>query len=218
MSFTIPIERATMPLPEEASRRRQNWILPNLRGRMALWLVAAPALAGTIAAWAALFLLWSPVLDRVVWSMRGPSPGGTFWGVCLRILLTTGALALILGIVALVVARIVSHRVAGPLHRLGEVALQVSQGRQHERVRLRDGDYIEDFSEKFNDMLDNIEARSRFRRNRMKAVQKNLSEIETDLMNGTLGTAELEERLRQALRIVQDARVGNPEDETPVLY
>jgi hypothetical protein len=49
-------------------------------------------------------------------------------------------------------------------------------------------------------------------------VQKNLSEIETDLMNGTLGTAELEERLRQALRIVQDARVGNPEDETPVLY
>jgi methyl-accepting chemotaxis protein len=207
-----------MPLPEAVSRRRQNWILPNLRGRRALWLVAAPALVGTAAAWAALFLLWSPILDRAVWSMRGASPDGMFWGVCVRIFLTTGALALILGIVALVAARIVSHRVAGPLHRLGEVAVQVSQGRQHERVRLRDGDYIEDFSEKFNDMLDNIEARSRFRRNRMKAVQKNLSEIETDLMNGTLGTAELEERLRQALRIVQDARVGNPEDETPVLY
>ena len=107
-----------------------------------------------------------------------------FWDVCLRILLTTGALAVIFGIVALFVARIVSHRVAGPLHRMGEVAGQVSKGRQHERVRLRDGDYIEDFAEKFNDMLDCIEARSRFHRNRMKAVQKNLSEIEADLMNG----------------------------------
>ncbi len=218
MAFTIPIERATMPLHEAVSRRRRKWILPHLRGRLALWLVAAPALAGTAAAWAALFLLWSPILDRAVWSTHGTSPNGMFWGVCLRILLTTGALALILGVVALFVARTVSHRVAGPLHRLSEVALQVSQGRQHERVRVRDGDYIEDFAEKFNDMLDCIQARSRFHRNRMKAAQKYLSEIEADLANGRIGGEELEERLRQALRIVQDARTGNPEEETPVLY
>ena len=52
----------------------------------------------------------------------------------------------------------------------------------------------------------------------MKAVQKNLSDLETALMNGTVGGEELEERLRESLRIVQDARVGNPEEETPVLY
>ncbi|MGO8702905.1 MAG: hypothetical protein ACLQVA_03725 [Candidatus Brocadiia bacterium] len=218
MPLTIPIEKAAMSLPEAVSRRRQRWILPNLRGRMALWLVAAPALVGTTAAWAALYLLWSPILDRAVWSMRGASPDGMFWGVCLRILLTTGVLALILGVVALVAARIVSHRVAGPLHRLGQVAMQVSQGRQHERVRVRDGDYIDDFAEKFNDMMDCIQARSRFHRNRMKALQKNLSDLEADLANGRIRSEELEERVRQALRIIQDARVGNLEEETPILY
>jgi methyl-accepting chemotaxis protein len=207
-----------MSLPEAASRRRQNCILSNLRGRMALWLVAAPALVATTAAWAALFLIWSPILDRVAWSTRGANPDRVFWDVCLRILLTTGALTVIFGIVALVAARIVSHRVAGPLHRMGEVALQVAKGRQHERVRLRDGDYIEDFAEKFNDMLDGIEARSHFHRNRMKAVQKSLSDLEAGLMNGAVGAEELENRLREALHIVQDARVGNPEEETPVLY
>ena len=218
MSLTTLVENATLSLPDTASRRRRNWILPNLRGRRALWLVAAPALVATAVAWAALLLLWSPVLHQVAWSMRGANPDRVFWEVCLRILLTTGALAVIFGAVALVAARIVSHRVAGPLHRMGEVALQVSKGRQHERVRLRDGDYIEDFAEKFNDMLDCIEARSRFHRNRMKAVQKNLSDLVTALMNGTVGTEELEERLRESLRIVQDARVGKPEEETPVLY
>jgi methyl-accepting chemotaxis protein len=185
---------------------------------MALWLVAAPALVATTAAWAALFLLWSPVLDHVVWYTRGASSAEVFWNVCIRIFLTTGALALIFGIVAYAAARIVSHRVAGPLNRMVEVAQQVAKGRQHERVQLRDGDYIEDFAARFNDMLDCVEARQRFHRNRMKAVQKNLAELEAALANGTVGTEELENRLRESLRIVQDARIGGPEDETPVLY
>ena len=117
-----------MSLPDAVSRRRRKWILPHLRGRMALWLVAAPALRATTAAWAALFLLWSPILDQAIWSTRGANPHRMFWDVCLRILLTTGALAVIFGIVALVAARIVSHRVAGPLHRMGEVAVQVAKG------------------------------------------------------------------------------------------
>ena len=218
MSSTTLVESAAMSLPGAASRRKQNWILPNLHGRMALWLVAAPALVATTAAWAALFLLWSPVLDQVIWSTRGASPSQVFWEVCLRIFLTTGALALIFGVVALVALRTVSHRVAGPLNRMADVALQVAKGRCHERVRLRDGDYIEDFAEKFNDMLDCVEARSRYHRNRMKAVQKNLAELETALTNGTISAEELEARLRESLRIVQDARTGNPEEETPVLY
>jgi len=218
MSLTTLAESTTLSLPDAASRRKQNWILPNLRGRMALWLVAAPALVATTAAWAALFLLWSPILDRVAWSMRGVNPDRVFWDVCLRVILTTGALTAIFGIVALVAARIVSHRVAGPLHRIGEVAQQVSEGRHHERVRLRDGDYIEDFTEKFNDMLDCLDARSRFQRNRMKAVQKNLAELEATLADRTLSAQELEERLSESLRIVQAARVGKPEEETPVLY
>ena len=49
-------------------------------------------------------------------------------------------------------------------------------------------------------------------------MQKNLSDLETDLANGRIRSEELEERVRQALRIIQDARVGNPEEETPILY
>jgi len=218
MPSTVLVESTTMSAPDAASRRRRKWILPNLRGRMAVWLVAAPALVATTAAWAALFLVWSPLLDRLVWSAHGANPDRVFWDLCLRILLTTGALAVIFGIVALVVARIVSHRVAGPLHRMSEVAVQVAKGRHHERVRLRDGDYIEDFAEEFNDMLDCIEARSRFHRNRMKAVQKHLSDLEAALANGTVGSEELEDRLKESLRTVQDARTGTPEQETPVLY
>jgi methyl-accepting chemotaxis protein len=218
MPSTALVESTTISLSEAASRRKRKWILPELRGRMGLWLVAAPALVATTVAWAALFLLWSPILDHVVWSTRGANPDRMFWDVCARILVTTGALAVIFGIVALIVARFVSHRVAGPLHRISEVAAQVAKGRHHERVRLRDGDYIEDFAANFNDMLDCIDARSRFHRNRMKAVQKNLSDLETAVATGSVGAEELDDRLRECLRIVQNARVGSPEEETPVLY
>ena len=218
MSFTTLAESAAMSLPDAVSRRRQNWILPHLRGRMALWLVAAPALVATTAAWAALFLVWSPILDRAAWAMRGANPDRVFWDVCLRILLTTGALAVIFGIVALVAARIVSHRVAGPLHRMGEVALQVSKGRHHERVRLRDGDYIEDFAE-------TVQRHAGLRRG-APALSPQPDEGRAEEPVGprnrrrewSVGPEELEERLRESLRIVHDARTGNPEEETPVLY
>jgi methyl-accepting chemotaxis protein len=205
-----------MSLPDTPSQRKHKWIVPNLRGRMALWLVAAPALAATTVTWAVLFLLWSPILDHAGSPAR--SADAVFWGVCMRVLLTSAALAVIFGIVALIAARVVSHRVAGPLHRLGKVAQEVANGHHYERVRLRDGDYIEDFAETFNDMLDCFQARTRFQRNRMRAVQKYLSDLETALKSGPVSTEELQDRLRECLRIVQDARLGNPEEETPVLY
>jgi nitrogen fixation/metabolism regulation signal transduction histidine kinase len=52
---------------------------------------------------------------------------------------------------------VLSNKFAGPLYRFEQVCRSVAKGNLKERVRLRDGDYMRDFQDEFNNMLDAVE-------------------------------------------------------------
>jgi sensor histidine kinase YesM len=54
-----------------------------------------------------------------------------------------------------------SHRVAGPLHRLKQEMLRTAQGGEVTRLKFRDGDYFEELADAYNEQMKEIGKRSK---------------------------------------------------------
>lgn len=53
-----------------------------------------------------------------------------------------------------------SHRVAGPLHRLRQELLRTAQGGEVTKLKFRDGDYFEELADAYNEHMKTIAKRS----------------------------------------------------------
>ena len=87
-----------------------------------------------------------------VTSMLGPA-GGAY----LSALMLAPVIALILMSVREAVKT--SHRVIGPLYRFRKAILAIAAGEEVEPIRLRDGDYLREMRDDFNEMLMALERR-----------------------------------------------------------
>ena len=200
----------------EASTRDERtryWVLPKLQARFIGWLAGISALAATTVAWAILLVVWSPLSDQLVWASNGLEPDALFWSACFRVLATTGLLIIIFGLVAFVTGLLISHRVAGPLHRMGLIASQVASGHYSERVQLRRGDYVPEFAQKFNEMLDHVEQRFRHQRVALSRLQSKLSDLEAAATNGASAPEEIDKSVQEVLRAMRDMRRAEPAEE-----
>lgn len=56
-------------------------------------------------------------------------------------------------------ALLVSHRIVGPLYRLRKTINAITAGEELDLVRLRQGDYLQELKDEFNDMLRVLEQR-----------------------------------------------------------
>jgi len=144
VSATLKAEAAASARSAHAGRKRY-WILPGLQMRMILWGVAVTALMATVAAWVVLLVVWPSFGSRFVWTSSGPNMDELFRDACMRVFLTTGLLVLIFGVIAFVTGLFVSHKIAGPVYRVRQVARRIAQGQPGQRVVLRRRDYMLDF-------------------------------------------------------------------------
>lgn len=55
------------------------------------------------------------------------------------------------------VAAVLSHKMAGPIYRFEQTCKAIAQGDFSQRVRLRDGDQFTDLQKEFNAMMDRVE-------------------------------------------------------------
>lgn len=205
-----------------ATERRQEartryWVMPGLQVRMILWMVLVTATMATIAAWAILLAVWSPLGDRLVMTGNGIAAQALYQEACLRVLLTTGLLIAVFGAIAFVVALSVSHKVAGPLHRLSQVARNVARGRVRERVALRRGDYLHRFAAAFNEMLERVEDCAQRRKRLLARVDTALSDLERSSAEGRLTPDALNESLRDMLQCLRDGRWAEESSEAPAV-
>jgi len=214
MAATVT-ESARTVTPERQRRRRQYWVSPRLQGRFVVWLVATTAVVATIVAWAILLVVWTPLGNRIVLSSGEMAADQLFWDACLRVLATTAFMVFIFGLVTFLVVLIITHRVAGPLYRIGLTAAQVAQGHYRERVNLRRKDYIQDFADKFNEMLDNVESRFRRQQRTIAETYGRLSDMEVALSGGMENSAEFAKKLQETLRALHEARVAELAESTP---
>lgn len=61
----------------------------------------------------------------------------------------------------ILVAAILSHKMAGPIYRFEQTCKAVAKGDFSQRVHLRDGDQFTDLQKEFNAMMDRVEAEVR---------------------------------------------------------
>jgi len=185
--------------------RRRYWVLPKLQGRFIAWLVASSAVIATTVAWAVLLVVWAPLQHKLVWAGTGIEPGAFFLNLSLRVFATTGLLIMIFWLVSFLTGLVISHRIAGPLHRLGLLAEEATRGRYNGRVRLRRYDYVHDFAEQFNAMLEHFDERDRSHRRSLSRVRNELSKLESAAARGQVSPADLEKKLGETLRVFRQA-------------
>jgi len=65
--------------------------------------------------------------------------------------------ALAIFALALVHAAVISHRIAGPLHRMITDMKEVGEGNLAKRIRLRKNDYLKEEADILNGVIDNLE-------------------------------------------------------------
>lgn len=196
-------------------KRRRYWIQPRLQGRFMGWLAGVSAVAATTASWVVLLAVWAPLSEQLSWAGAGGDANSLFWDASARVLVTTGLLVAIFALMALLVGLITSHRVAGPLHRIALIAARVSHGQYRERVRLRQEDYIHDFADTFNQMLDQVEVRVRRQQRGLSEAENRLGELHAAIAEGQMDASQLERPLRETLRILREARLEELVEDTP---
>lgn len=183
--------------------RRQYWVLPNLQGLFIKWMVATSAVIATTASWVLLLLVWGPMHKHFVWAGQGIDADTFFIQMMGRVLATTGLLVLLFGGLSFLLGLFVSHRVAGPLHRLGRVAGDAAAGRYGERVMLRERDYIHGFADKFNTMLRHFEERHTAHRRAICAIEDELIALTDEVRAGNMAPDDVERRVRASLDAVR---------------
>lgn len=185
----------------EQSIRKRYWVLPGLQARIILWGVLITSLLAAVAAWTILLVVWQPLVGRFMWSGSGPSIDELFRIVCIRVFLTTGLLILLFAVIAFVTGLFVSHRVAGPLYRMGRVARQIAEGRFSRRVALRKYDYVSGFLGDFNNMLDYVESQLDCQQAAFDKLEKQLDEIER-----LAASEKIEASLHVARKVLRDVQ------------
>lgn len=208
MAENTPTDGAA-PSPERYTRSRY-WIVPSIQGRFMAWLVAVSAVVATTVSLALMILVWMPLSHNLAWSSANVQPDELMSSMVRSVLLTTAILIVFFGLVALAAGLLVSHKVAGPIYRIGMVAGQVGQGQMDKRIALRRGDYVRELADKLNSMLDQVETRFRTQQQAMEAVQRNLTEIEAAVSAGRIKPEEMERSIQDALRTIRDGQVAAP--------
>lgn len=94
---------------------------------------------------------------------------------------------------------ITTHRFFGPIYRFKDIAKKVVSGDFSARVKLRKNDYLKDFEQEFNQMLDFIDNR----RNGINLVSTKgtllLTELLNDMEKGKLSASEVGDKINEAL-------------------
>ena len=187
--------------------RRQYWVVPKLQARFAGWLIAISAVIATTVTLAVLLVVWSSLVNRMLSEGVKVDATQLFWDACMRVFVTTGFLMVIFGLVAFLAGLIVSHRVAGPLYRLGQVARGAASGQYDQAVELRESDYLHEFAGQFSAMLAAFNDRVQGHQRVLSGLHNRLSDLEEAVADGRTLPGEIEKELQDALSTIREARM-----------
>jgi len=190
-----------------AVSRRQYWVVPRLQARFTGWLIAISTVIATTVTLGVLLIVWSSLVNQMLAEGVEVDASQLFWDACMRVFVTTGFLMVIFGFVTFLVGVIVSHRVAGPLYRLGQVAREAVNGRYDQKVELRESDYLHEFAGQFSAMLDSFNERVKGHQRVLSGLHNRLADLEEAVADGRTLPGEIETKLQDALATIREARM-----------
>ena len=183
--------------------RRRYWVLPKVQGRFIGWMVVSSAVIATVAAWVVLLLVWGPLRNRIAWAESNVNADVFFAETMGRVFLTTALMILFFGALSFLLGLVISHRVAGPLFRLSRAAGRATDVKYRERVKLRERDYIHDFAEKFNQMMQRFEKEHTAHREALGGVEVQLAAVAEELGSGRMADEEVRRCIETSLDILR---------------
>ena len=206
--LTASIEGTARNAGEGRTRlRRRYWVMPEVQGRFIAWMVVSSAVIATVVAWVVLLLVWAPLRNQIAWAESNVDADVFFAQTMVRVLLTTLLMIVFFGALSFLLGLFISHRVAGPLYRLGRVAGRAAEVKYSERVKLRERDYIHDFAEKFNRMMQDFEKEYVTHQEAMGAVEAQLAAIAEELGSSRITAEEAQQRIEGSLGMLRGASV-----------
>lgn len=113
-------------------------------------------------------------------------------------LVVTNLIVLLCFLVATVVVTLyVSHKIGGPLYRLGKTLESIGEGDLKQRVNLRSRDQLKDFAEQLNAMLDSLQERARQVQNDVSALKEKVDAADNSPKDLKEDVGNLQETVNQ---------------------
>ena len=163
------------------SFRRRQYLLIGFQNRMLLFTFLY--FVGTVVIFAS--VLFVPLMRNL--DAKGLSPeqrgmvAAEFLSLHYRFWPAIPVVVLLLGAHSI----IISHRIAGPLHRFRQVYKEVTKGKLSGSVRLRKNDYLKEDAELISTMLDSLRTRMREIEFLDERLQSRLVELRSAVELGT---------------------------------
>ena len=162
------------------SMRWRYLILPSLQLKFMFFIFWSLLIFGLVVGWDVFYssgrILISATSEPQMEEALGKAAG--------LLVLKLGFYASLIGIVSI----LLSHRVAGPVYRLGIFLRAVAQGDLSQRLRFRQGDELTETAESFNSMVDSLRerllkdrVRSQNLAQELKALAQDIRERDPDL-------------------------------------
>ena len=83
----------------------------------------------------------------------------TSWAILPSVIMTHLVSTLVVGVVAIVVTLLVSHKIAGPMFRFEKDIEEISEGNLQKKIHIRDGDQFGKVAKSLNVMVENLNKR-----------------------------------------------------------
>lgn len=132
-------------------RRKQYFIKKRLQFKYLLFVFSAMLLPTLVCGTALYYLIWQTVAAEVaVPEAIAESLIPALEKVNMILLITLP----IIFVVMLLLAIIISHRIAGPIYRLEKELAEISKGDYSRRIKLRSRDELQEIAEGVNSLLD----------------------------------------------------------------
>jgi methyl-accepting chemotaxis protein len=93
------------------------------------------------------------------------------------VVLTSIITTAVVGLVAIVVTLLVSHKIAGPMFRFNKDIEEIARGNLQKKIQIRDGDQFAEVADKLNEMVTSLNGRLR----EVQAELEQLSATASDL-------------------------------------
>lgn len=120
--------------------RHRFWINTQIQGRFVVFYLVACALISALMTCTVFAVVWSQLSEFISVSHL-VNPQEVFLDIFTGTLLAAGALFLLCALAGSLVLTFVSHRVAGPVHRIRKALSSIQESPSH---RLRSGDALQD--------------------------------------------------------------------------
>lgn len=108
------------------------------------------------------------------------------------VLLSSAAVMIIIGFAAIIMTLFISHKIAGPLYRIGKDVDELAGGNLNVRFVLRGGDEIKELAHKLDDMALSFSSRA-------LAIKKALGSLESSLKDISPETKKKIQELKEAI-------------------